>query len=294
MKRLNPVYKKELKQMARTRRMLVLLLAYNFLLAGLGLLTFYMAFGSNSGNSYSGYGGMLTVYEIILAMEFSMILLIVPAATSGAVSGEREKQTLDILLSTGISPYRIITGKLAASISMMLLLIVSSFPVLAVVFSVGGVTLIDMLQSLVMMVVTAIYIGSIGVLFSVVCKKTTIATVCSYIVMPIVGVMMPILLFFSEIANKIGQTGLYYLSEFGECITGKRAILLLLNPLTTLISMTRDQIGKGITMMEAIGSGSDLLGFLADNWFVASSICQLVVSGVIIAVAAAHLKPKKG
>ena len=51
------------------------------------------------------YSGILTLYCVMAAMEFVMILLIVPASTAGAVAGEREKQTLDILLSTKIRSF---------------------------------------------------------------------------------------------------------------------------------------------------------------------------------------------
>ena len=130
MRYLNPVYKIGLKQSARTKKTVVLLLVYNFLLAGLGLLVFYLTFDREGRMRENiAYSGILTLYCVMAAMEFVMILLIVPASTAGAVAGEREKQTLDILLSTKITPFHIVTGKLAASISMVILLAVSSMPV---------------------------------------------------------------------------------------------------------------------------------------------------------------------
>ena len=168
MRYLNPVYKIGLKQSARTKKTVVLLLVYNFLLAGLGLLVFYLTFDREGRMRENiAYSGILTLYCVMAAMEFVMILLIVPASTAGAVAGEREKQTLDILLSTKITPFHIVTGKLAASISMVILLAVSSMPVLAIVFSIGGITLSDMFTFLLLLGVTAVYIGSIGIFFSV-------------------------------------------------------------------------------------------------------------------------------
>ncbi len=158
MRYLNPVYKIGLKQSARTKKTVVLLLVYNFLLAGLGLLVFYLTFDREGRMRENiAYSGILTLYCVMAAMEFVMILLIVPASTAGAVAGEREKQTLDILLSTKITPFHIVTGKLAASISMVILLAVSSMPVLAIVFSIGGITLSDMFTFLLLLGVTAGY-----------------------------------------------------------------------------------------------------------------------------------------
>nr|MDE7299229.1 ABC transporter permease subunit [Lachnospiraceae bacterium] len=144
MRYINPVYKKELKQTARMKKTLVLLLAYNLLLASFSLLVFYLTFDHEGRiNSNVDYSGILTLYIVMTALEFVMVLLIVPASTAGAVVGEREKQTLDILLSTSVSPLQVIVGKLAASISMVILLAVSSMPVLAMLTRIGGLLIFD-------------------------------------------------------------------------------------------------------------------------------------------------------
>lgn len=294
MRHLNPVYKIELKQSARTKKTTVLLLVYNLLLAGLGLLVFYLTFdrGGRVQRDVS-YSSILTLYSVMAAMEFVMILFIVPALTAGAVAGEREKQTLDILLSTKVTPFHIVTGKLAASISMTILLAVSSMPVLAIVFSIGGITLADLFTFLLLLVVTAFYIGSFGIFFSVRCRKTTVATVCSYLAMIFLTFVLPVLLFFPDFLKLLGGGGYGFAQQLMSSITGKRAVLLLWNPLISFVSMLRDQAGRGITVMSSIGSEGGALYFLSQHWLAASMLSQLAVSCVMIGLAAYYLNPTR-
>lgn len=294
MRHLNPVYKIGLKQSARTKKTIVLLLVYNLLLAGLGLVVFYLTFDRvGRVREDVAYSGILTLYSVMAAMEFVMILFIVPASTAGAVAGEREKQTLDILLSTKITPLHIVTGKLAASISMVILLVISSMPVLAVVFSIGGITLSSLFIFLVLLVVTAIYIGSFGIFFSVCCRKTTSATVCAYLAMIVLILLFPVLLFFFEFLEAFGESGSLGLRMAMNAITGKRAAFLLFNPLFSFVSMLRDQVGRGITIMSSIGSGGGILYSLSQHWLVASMVCQLALSAVMIGLSAHYLNPAR-
>ena len=86
----------------------------------------------------------MNLYMFVAVLEFVMVVLLMPALTAGSISGERERRTLELMLTTKMTPADIIFGKLAASLSTMVLLIVSSFPVLAMMFIYGGVTVRDM------------------------------------------------------------------------------------------------------------------------------------------------------
>lgn len=294
MRHLNPVYKIGLKQSARTKKTVVLLLVYNLLLAGLGLVVFYLTFDrAGRVREDVAYSGILTLYSVMAAMEFVMILFIVPASTAGAVAGEREKQTLDILLSTKITPLHIVTGKLAASISMVILLVISSMPVLSVVFCIGGITVSALFVFLLLLVVTAVYIGSFGIFFSVCCRKTTGATVCAYLAMIVIVLLLPVLLFFFEFLEAFGSFGYIGIRNVMDSIRGKRTLFLLFNPVISFVSMLRDQVGRGISIMSSIGSEGGLFYFLSRHWLAASMVSQLVVSAIMIALSAHHLNPTR-
>ena len=133
--RINPVLLKELKVKTRSWKIAFLIAIYNLVLV---LITIFSMKISNNGYDI-GYRPqwILTTYGFIVVVQFGLIGLIAPALTAGAISGEREKQTLDILLSTTLSHRSIVFGKLWASLSQVILLIFSSIPVFSIIFLYG-------------------------------------------------------------------------------------------------------------------------------------------------------------
>ena len=83
----------------------------------------------------------------IKAIEFILLMFIVPAVTAASISGERERQTLDLMLTTQMTAAQIVTGKLMGALSSLFVLILSSFPAVAMVFVYGGITWWDALSS---------------------------------------------------------------------------------------------------------------------------------------------------
>ena len=99
-----------------------------------------------------------------------------PASTAGAISLEREKQTLDMLVATPISSLAIVVGKLLSALVYVLLLIAASIPLTAVVFVFGGVGPEDVLRGYLVLIVTALGLGSFGLLCSSLVQRTQAAT----------------------------------------------------------------------------------------------------------------------
>lgn len=291
--RLNPVYQKELKTSVRSMRTAVILLGYNGILALFGLFAFYVTFEYDS--RYGGtvdYASILQIYAIITAAEFGLVLFTVPALTAASISGEREKQTLEILLTTKLTPFRIILGKLASSISMMIMLAFSSLPVLAIVFTIGGITLRDFLVFMLLIIVTAVFIGSIGIFFSTLFKKTTSATVSTYGVLLVLGIGTLAILWCIRLIIGIkmkqfdpGNT-LYQTPDAGNWI-----LLLLINPAVTFFSMIEDQIGTGSQLTAFFGNFGTVARRTQEHWFIISIILQLAVSAILLFASGRLLNP---
>jgi len=169
--------------------------AYLGVLLLIGFL-YYLAFvepasWSSSVNARQEAG--MRIYTALAVVQFGLILLITPAQTAGTISGEREKQTLDLLLSTKISSFGIVFGKLISSMSYILLLIITSIPLFSLVFLFGGITPGDMAQLFLFYIITAFAIGSIGIFYSTLFKRTVISTVVTYITMFLLGLVSVIL-----------------------------------------------------------------------------------------------------
>jgi ABC-2 type transport system permease protein len=176
----NPIVAKEYRSRMRTWRSPLAMMVYVLLIAGLGYAMFSSMARAN--NSFSGsvpnYGQTLFKYLVIFQMV--LITLITPALTAGAISSERERQTIDLLFVTRIPPFSIIWGKLLASMSFVVLLLLLSVPIFSLVFLFGGIELDQVLYSFLVTIVAALALGLIGVAFSTWLRRTLAATVASY------------------------------------------------------------------------------------------------------------------
>jgi ABC-type transport system involved in multi-copper enzyme maturation permease subunit len=72
-------------------------------------------------------------------------------------------------------------GKLASALAFVLILIFGSIPLTAIVFLFGGVAPEDVLRGYVVLLVTAIGFGSVGLFLSSLTRRTQTATVLTYL-----------------------------------------------------------------------------------------------------------------
>ncbi len=112
-------------------------------------------------------------------LETLQVIFLAPAATAGAISLEREKQTLDMLIATPITSMAIVLGKLLSALTYVFLLIVASVPLTAVVFVYGGVSPEDVLKGYAVLLATALGLGAFGLFCSSLVKRTQAATAIS-------------------------------------------------------------------------------------------------------------------
>lgn len=291
--KINPVYKKELKIGVRTIKLSLIIFGYNLLLAIIGLFAFYMNFEMSS-KANINYSNIVNIYSTIAILQFGLVLFIVPAYTAGSISGERERQTLEIMLTSKLKPLQIILGKLASSISTILLLVISSLPIMAIIFSVGGIRFRDLLQLMFLMFVTAIFVGSIGIFFSTLFKKTIPATVFTY------GTIIAIILGTLSLVSAVYTLGNWNIQKqyvgsikMPSMDLGNFILILLINPALTMGSMLVGQYGSGNVVDSYLSQYGNPNTFVADNWFVISVSIQLVISGILILCSARLLDPLK-
>ncbi|HEV3231542.1 MAG TPA: ABC transporter permease subunit [Candidatus Dormibacteraeota bacterium] len=178
----NPIVEKELRSRMRTWRAPCTITLFLFALGAAGYVALLaaVAFSSATGGGYSGAAGP-GIFGTLTVCELILILFIAPALTAGAISGERDRQTLDLLLVTPVRPVSIVLGKLIASLAFVVLLILLSVPLFSFVFLFGGVALDQLLSAVLIGLVTALVLGSFGLLASTLSRGSIGATVGTYI-----------------------------------------------------------------------------------------------------------------
>ena len=172
---------KELRGRMRGRRAFVILTIYLLLLAGFALMVetviernYQTGFGGSSAFASAAIGQ--GVFAALLMLMTLQVVFLAPSSTAGAISLEREKQTLELLVTTPISSIAIVIGKLLSALVYVFLLIAASIPLMAVVFVYGGVAPEDVVRGYIVLVATALGLGSFGLMCSSLVKRTTAAT----------------------------------------------------------------------------------------------------------------------
>lgn len=186
---LNPIIEKDLKTKMRGWRTPILVSLYLLLLAGVLCLFFIANDQMYSRYGYSEFNPRIAVnaYNVIAMFQFGLLMLIVPALTATAISGERERQTLDLMLCSDISVWSVIMGKLVVSIAHIMFLVIASLPVLGMVFLFGGITLGEILLMFLFYLITALMIASLGILMSTLFRKNVTAIITTYICLGLLG-----------------------------------------------------------------------------------------------------------
>jgi ABC-2 type transport system permease protein len=176
----NPIVAKEYRSRMRTWRSPVAMMVYILLIGGLGFAVFSVMAYANSGITGGGNYGQI-LFSALIGFQVILLAFVTPALTAGAISSERERQTIDLLFVTRIPPFSIIWGKLLASMSFVVLLLILSIPIFSLVFLFGGIELDQVVYAFLVTLVTALTLGVMGILFSTWLRRSLVATVVSYV-----------------------------------------------------------------------------------------------------------------
>ena len=272
---------KELRGRMRGRRAFVILTIYLLLLGGFVWMIELIAersFSSGFGQSAQatavvGQG----IFAALVMLETLQVAFLAPASTAGAISLEREKRTLELLVVTPISSVAIVLGKLLSALVYVWLLIAASIPLTAVVFVFGGVGPEDVVRSYIVLVVTALGLGSFGLFASSLVKRTQAATAISVFAVLVVSIgTLFLLIFWQSMASSDNGRGsgpikgspppaIAYLNPFiaqldvlcgaDSSFGGWCSLESTLLPSTNTFAASQDQLNGGSTIIGGPVSG---------------------------------------
>ena len=263
-----------------------------------GLGAAFGAFASSTLSIFAMREGV-TAYAAMLAIQFAMILLITPAMTAGSIAGERERQTLDMLLVTNTGSLRIVAGKLLESLGYVALLLVAALPTMCLTLITGGVTLADVLTGA---LVTAFAALSVGVFASAVFRRTVTATVMAYLIVFFIGVvtMVPLVLGVRNIGSNYDAMFSSTMASSVAVIGGADGIGIGVNgfiysPAMGLMALIADQTGLlKSTLMDysyTMYRIYDYLDFSAIKW---ENMAFMAGAGLLLdLLAACFVRPRE-
>jgi ABC-type transport system involved in multi-copper enzyme maturation permease subunit len=175
----NPVLIRELLVNLRSHRSFVLLFLY---VAFLGVVVyFYWPAGGGAGEQVSS-GVARRLFDLFFLGQFFLVALVAPAFAAGSITGEKERKTYEMLLASPLEPTTILVGKLLSSLSYLVLIILSSLPLMMLCFLLGGILLSEIARAYIVLLLAAGTFGLMSVACSSLFRRTSSALVVSYLV----------------------------------------------------------------------------------------------------------------
>lgn len=177
----NPVVGRELTERLRGFKAFFAITIFVWVLALAMFLVFEGTAGTSSAFDLSARTGVgRLVFETVIVMMTVLVLFFVPGLTSGAIAGERERQTLATLQVTLLRTRSILFGKVVAALIFLLLMIVAALPVLAVSYLLGGIRIADIGMGVLAVFVVALLVATMVVAVSSFAKRVQTATLLAY------------------------------------------------------------------------------------------------------------------
>jgi ABC-type transport system involved in multi-copper enzyme maturation permease subunit len=185
----NPVLQRELITNLRMTRGFLLLFAY---VALLGLLV-YAAWPADQTLDLARPEEAKKLVNLFFFGQYLLVSLMTPSFAAGAITGERERESYEMLLASPLRPGAIVLGKLAASLTPLAELMICSLPIVMLCLPLGGVSLYEVLAAYLAMICSVGLFGMISLWCSSFFTRTSASLVASYmLILPLamVGVLV--------------------------------------------------------------------------------------------------------
>jgi ABC-type transport system involved in multi-copper enzyme maturation permease subunit len=188
----NPLLIKQLREEVRSRKIFFLVPIFIGLLSIAALI----AVGESSGSSFnpitlaSTSKTTMFVFVVIMTILLGLVSMVLGAAS---FTVEREKATLELLELTPLSSIELILGKFLHAFVLILLILVSSLPVLSTLFFMGGLNYVDILLTFLYLILFFAVVILASICISIIAGRTIISIILSlvigFVVYTTIGIM---------------------------------------------------------------------------------------------------------
>ncbi|MBI1313409.1 ABC transporter permease subunit [bacterium] len=126
-------------------------------------------------NPFALLGSGRDLLEAVVYTLFTGIYGLLPLLSCGAITDERERNSLDLLLLTKLGPWTIICEKMLSRLLLMTTLVLLSLPILAFAYSLGGVDDNVLPGTVWLLFLASFHVIAISILASTLCRSTIAA-----------------------------------------------------------------------------------------------------------------------
>jgi ABC-type transport system involved in multi-copper enzyme maturation permease subunit len=297
----NPIVIKELRGRMRGWRAAAVLSVHLVILGCFASLIYFTVAESaqSSGGGAVGKTMGQTLFYSTYMLLLTVVVFLSPAFTAGTISGERERKTLDLLITTLLPARSVVIGKLASALAYIVLLILAALPIQSLALMFGGIILSEVIIGTLILLVTALIAGSIGIFVSSLVKSSIASTVLTYATILLTAIGLPIVA--GIVASFLGtllvptldevdwlvQAGLIYVGGF----------LLCTNPFATAVATKVVEESENsllfFTVQLTDRTGASHTIPLISPWVV-YVILYVVVSALLITLSILIIRRKRG
>lgn len=192
---MNPMIRKELRQRMRERRGWILPSLYLVVLGAVVAFAYFLSTTDQQRANIQGSTVGVVLFLTLAYAQLSILLLMAPIFSAGAITIEKEQKTLAGLLTSLLTPTQIWWGKFVSSLLFVLLLLVTSLPVLSMAFAFGGIGPWEVFTGTVTTVIILAFMNAIGLYCSSAFRRSVHATAVSYAAVITISIVTAILFF---------------------------------------------------------------------------------------------------
>ena len=280
---MNLIFKNEMKLMARSNRLVIMIAIYNTILAVIAFRALNYIRGEVLSGVGAAYEYMMPFNAGLMIVTAVMLAFIICPSAGGSISGERERQTLDILLSTRLSKWEILTGKILSSLSCALLMLISSTPILCISLMYGGLELGDIYASVLYIAFFSLLCAVIGVFCSCSFTRSVSAIIASFAFLMILTAGTGLIVILTALAKD--SSSVVSLFNVGPVVW-----LWLVNPAVSFAGIISGQLGYSVFKDTLTEFGVPL--FAVQNWTYISILSQLVLMIILMHFSLRSLKTR--
>lgn len=276
---INPIYERERRVSTRSWKFSMSILIFNFIVAAVALIEMNEVVDYARKTSSIDYTSFLQIFKIVIFLPAALLIFIAPSFISGVISDERQRGTLEILLTTKMTAKAIVFGKFLSLFVSIMLILVSQLPIMAILFLYGGITVLDIIRLMINFTVFVTLIISMGIFCSSITGKTSIATAILY--SAVIALFAGTLVLYFLAANSFMANDMNF---FNIIFMKFSKLILLFNPLVSMDFLLSKIMGE---------NSSDILVslFWYDNWFYVNMFLDIVLSAVFLTLAVLKIKP---
>ncbi len=276
---INPIYEREHRVSTRSLKLSMTILIFNFIVAAVTLIEMNEVVDYARKTSIIDYTSFLQIFKIIIFLPAILLIFVAPSFISGAISDERQRGTLEILLTTKMTARSIVFGKFLSLFASIMLILVSQLPIMAILFLYGGISVLDIIKLVINFVVFVILIISMGIFCSSIVVKTSVATALVY--STVLGLF-------------VGTLVLYFLAANSFMMNENNSLGILFIRFSKFVLLFNPLVSMDFLLSKIMGEDSlDILVslFWYDNWFYINMVLDLLLSISLLELSIVKIKP---